>query len=260
MQHLHSNYTFSRDSQGGVSKLSQFGLPGLWEFITLCSNLRLGWGLKKTCSSLQELSNNVSHLTCTHRGQVDSSLLVVGSQIGNLTFGLFFVHNLCCKCPNGSCETIFDIYTSRPFHGYKEHLKTKCFDPCNLTLNFGSPKGLPCPHFRSMNVILTLLQSGVATPWEYGMEITSDMDLIFLYIRLGFVRWGSSFPSICPVIHPIIQVLHPWMKKMMEWEEDDNSWRRQECLHMFMWSCWWVRKSWMDQSGAHSSDTPIRQI
>jgi hypothetical protein len=26
-----------------------------------------------------------------------------------------FAHNLCCGCPNGSCEAIFDIYTSRPF-------------------------------------------------------------------------------------------------------------------------------------------------
>jgi hypothetical protein len=38
---------------------------------------------------------------------------------GNLTPGLSFVHNLCCKCPNGSCKTIFDIYTSRISNGTK---------------------------------------------------------------------------------------------------------------------------------------------
>ncbi len=41
-QHLHPNDFLSQDSQGGVSKLSRFRLPGLWEFITPSSNLRLG--------------------------------------------------------------------------------------------------------------------------------------------------------------------------------------------------------------------------
>ncbi len=42
-----------------------------------------------------------------------------------------FVHNLCCRCPNGSCEAIFGIYVSRAFQRYKKHLKARCFDPCN---------------------------------------------------------------------------------------------------------------------------------
>ncbi len=41
----------SQDSQGGVSKLSWFGLSGFYEFITLCSDLWLGWGWKQTYSS-----------------------------------------------------------------------------------------------------------------------------------------------------------------------------------------------------------------
>ncbi len=39
--------------------------------------------------------------------------------IASLTPGLSFTHNLCCKCLNGSCEAIFDIYASRPFQQYK---------------------------------------------------------------------------------------------------------------------------------------------
>jgi hypothetical protein len=81
-------------------------------------------------------SNGVLHSTYTHRGRVDSRLLVVRSQIANLTSDLSFVHNLCCRCSNGSCEAIFDIYTSRPFQRCKKHLKTRCFDPYNRTLNF----------------------------------------------------------------------------------------------------------------------------
>jgi hypothetical protein len=78
-RHLHSNDFLSQDSQGGVPKLSRFGLSGLWELITPNSDLRSGWGLKQTSSSTQELSNSVLHSTCTHRGRVDSWLLVVGS-------------------------------------------------------------------------------------------------------------------------------------------------------------------------------------
>jgi hypothetical protein len=112
---LHPNGFLSQDFQGGVPKLSWFGLLGLWELITPSSNLRLGWGLEQTCSSPQELSNSVSHFTCTHRDQVNSWLLMVGSQTANLTPSPFFDHNLCYRSPNGSYEAILDIYSSRPF-------------------------------------------------------------------------------------------------------------------------------------------------
>jgi hypothetical protein len=132
--HPHPNGFYSWDSQGGVSKLSRFELPGLWELITPGSDLGLGWGLKQTCSSPQELSNGVSHSNFSHRGRVDSRLFVVGSWIVNLTLGPSFDHNLCYRCPYGSCEPIFDIYTSRPFQRYKEHVKARCFDLCNRAL------------------------------------------------------------------------------------------------------------------------------
>jgi hypothetical protein len=48
--HPYLNGVLSWDSQGGVLKLFEFGFPGLCEFITLCSNLWLGWGLKQACS------------------------------------------------------------------------------------------------------------------------------------------------------------------------------------------------------------------
>jgi hypothetical protein len=137
----------SRESQGGFPKLSWFGLSRLWKVITPRSDLWLGWGLKQNCSSPQELSNGVLHFTCTHRDRVDHRLLVVGSQIVSLTPGPSFDHNLCCRCPNGSCEVIFDIYTSRPFQKYKEHLNAKCFDPCNQALSFRKSQRTPSSHF-----------------------------------------------------------------------------------------------------------------
>jgi hypothetical protein len=146
-RHLHPNGFLSRDSQREVPKLSRFGLLRLWELITPSSDLWLEWGLKKTCSSPQELSNGVSHSTCTHRGRVDSWLLVVRSQTASLTPGPSFDHNLCCRCPNGSCKAIFDIYTSRPFQQYKEHLKARCFDPWNRALKFRESRRTPSSHF-----------------------------------------------------------------------------------------------------------------
>jgi hypothetical protein len=104
------NGFLSRDSQKGVPKLPRFRVSQLCTTITLCSDLRLGWGLKKCYSS-----NGVSHSTCTHWGRVDSQFLVVRSQTASLIPGLSFCHNLCCRCPNGSCKPILDIYTSINF-------------------------------------------------------------------------------------------------------------------------------------------------
>jgi hypothetical protein len=125
----------SWDSQVGVPKLQQLGLPRLWGRITFCANLRLQWGLKKSCIPRRELSNSMSHTACTQQNRVDSQLLVVGSQIGNLTPGLSFGRNLCYWCPNGKCEPILRIYASRDFRWYKEHFKARSFDPCNRVLN-----------------------------------------------------------------------------------------------------------------------------
>ncbi len=113
---LHINGSFSRDSPGGVPKLSRVGVSGLWELIFPNYQLRLERGLNQSCSSPRELSNSMSHSIIGRREEVDSRLLVVGSKIASLTSGLFFAHNLGYRCPNGTCKAILDIYTSRPFH------------------------------------------------------------------------------------------------------------------------------------------------
>ncbi len=126
--HPHSNGFNSRDSHGGVTGLSQFELPELWEVITPDSDFGLERGLKQTCSSPQELSNGLLHSFCAPRGRVDSRLFAVRSPIASLTFGPSFGHNLCYRCLNGPCEAIFDIYTLRPFQQYKEYLKTSTIE------------------------------------------------------------------------------------------------------------------------------------
>jgi len=118
----------SRDFEMGVPKLPKLGLPWLWSPITLCSYLRLRWGLK--CSPRRELSNGMLHTTFTQGNRVNSWHLVVRSQIGP-SFG----HNLCFRCPNGWCKPILDIYVSISFQWYKELFKPLGFDPCNCSLN-----------------------------------------------------------------------------------------------------------------------------
>ncbi len=112
---LHPNGSFSRDSQVGVPKLSWVGVSGLWTLITPRPELGLGRGLNQSCSSPRELSNAMSPSFRRRQGKVDSRLLMVGSQTGNLTPDPSFANNLGCRCPNGSCEAILDIYTSRTF-------------------------------------------------------------------------------------------------------------------------------------------------
>jgi len=148
LPHLHPNGFFSPDSQSGVPKLSRFGLLELWTLITPRPKLGSGRALNQSCSSPRELSKGVSHFTCTHRNRVDSRLLVVGNQIASLTPGPSFDHNLCCRCSNGSCDAILDIYTLRPFQRYKERLNMRCFDPYNSALSFWESRRTPKSHFR----------------------------------------------------------------------------------------------------------------
>ena len=135
LPHLHPNGSFSQDSQSGVPKLSRFRLPGLWSPITLREDLKSKCGLKQSCSSRRELSNGMWHVVCSQVNRVDSRLLVVGSQTANLTPGLSFGHNLCFRCPNGSCEPISDIYVLRAFQWYKELFSPMGFDSYNCSMN-----------------------------------------------------------------------------------------------------------------------------
>jgi hypothetical protein len=113
----------SQDSELGVPKLPKLGLPQLWGPITSCAHLQLKWGFKQSCSPYRDLSNGMSHATCMQQNRVDSRLLVIKSQIVNLTPSPSFGHNLCFRFPNGSCKPILDIYVLRTFQSYKELLK-----------------------------------------------------------------------------------------------------------------------------------------
>jgi hypothetical protein len=117
-----------------VPKFSKLGLLALWRPITYRVDLRLTWGLKQSCNSCQELSNNMWHATRMHVFQSNSWLLMVRNQIDILIPDLSFGHNLCFKYSNGSCEPILDIQVSRTFQWHKGIFNSMKFDPRNHSL------------------------------------------------------------------------------------------------------------------------------
>jgi hypothetical protein len=120
-------------------------VPGLWELITPDCIVWSQQGLNQSCSPRRDLSNAVSHSRFGGRDEVDSRLLMVGSQTASLTPGPSFAHNLGCRCPNDQCEAIFDIYASRPFQWHQEHINARCFGPCCRTLNIQESRRTPNP-------------------------------------------------------------------------------------------------------------------
>jgi hypothetical protein len=158
----------------GVLKFPKLGLLRLWGPITLCPNLWLRWYCKQSCSPHQELFNGMSHVTLTQGNWVDSWLLVVGSQTANLTPDPSFGHNLCFKCPNGSCEPILDIYVLITFQWYKELLNPLSFGPSFTLWTFRSPPGFQLPRWK--------------LPWECEGSFPHTF----------FHSWASSFgPQPC---------------------------------------------------------------
>ncbi len=102
----------------------------LWGPMTLCANLWLRWSLKQSYNLHWKLSNSMSHTICTQGNCGDSQLLVVESQIANLTLILL----LAIICPSGSCEPVIDRYVLIVFQWYKERLNPMGFDLYNCLL------------------------------------------------------------------------------------------------------------------------------
>jgi hypothetical protein len=95
----------------------------------------------------------MSHAQIGRREEVDSRLLVVGSQTASLTPGPSFAHNLGCRCPNRQCEGIFDIYVSRPFPMTPRTLQCEVFFPLlSSSEHSGVPEDSQPPTFPSVGL------------------------------------------------------------------------------------------------------------
>jgi hypothetical protein len=154
--HLHPNGFYSRDSQGGVLKLSWFGLPRLWELITSGSDLELGWGLKKTCSSLQDLSNGY---------RTPPAHTEVGSIPDFLLSGVKLPVWLLALLSTITCVVDVRMAYTRPFstsklQGLSNDIKNTSrrgvLTSAIELWSYGSPGGLQVPTFGSVSLIFTL--------------------------------------------------------------------------------------------------------
>jgi hypothetical protein len=130
-----SKYHFVSELPSGSPEIPKVGNPATLGPTTLFIDLGWRWNLKQRCRPHWELSNGMSHITCTQGNR--------GDQIVMLTFGPFFGHNLCFKCPNGSCEPILNIYVLIAFQWYKELCNPLGFDPCNCSLRIWKSNGTP---------------------------------------------------------------------------------------------------------------------
>ncbi len=161
-----SKWLFIPGLSSGSPEIAKFGTPATLRVHNFLNRPLIE---NRSCSLHWELSNGVSHATCTQGNRVDSRLFVIESQIVNLTFDLSFGHNLCCKCANGSWEPILDIYASINFQWYKELFKVRGFDLCNYSLNFRESIGTPTPnmgvHLGVWEFIITLSHTFESLSW-----------------------------------------------------------------------------------------------
>jgi hypothetical protein len=127
-------------------------LSELWTVITRNFRVWLRRGLNQSCSPRWDLSKAMSHTWIWCREGVDSRLLVVGSQTTNLTPGPSFAHNLGCRCPNGQCEAIFDIYVSRYFQWHHEHPNEVFWALMSSSEHSGVPEHSKSPTFPNVRL------------------------------------------------------------------------------------------------------------
>jgi hypothetical protein len=137
----------------------------------------------------------MSHATYTQGNQGGYWLLMVGNQIDNLTLNLSFGHNVCFKCPNGSCKPILNLYVLRSFQWYKELFNPMGFDPCNCSLKIRESIETPTPKVR---VQLGVWRFILPRAWNVTFDLhtwPTPLQAFALVAspRLGLQHFVSSF-------------------------------------------------------------------
>jgi hypothetical protein len=142
----------------------------------------------------------MSHATCTQGDWGDFQLLVAKNQIDNLIPDLSFGHNLCLKCPNGSCKPILDIYVPKKFQWYKELLNLMGFDPYNCSLKVWKSIGTPTPKMGAHLGVWGFIPSHSPT-FPRTWNVTP---------RLPF--WPAPLQALALVMSPRLKLEHERMK------------------------------------------------
>jgi hypothetical protein len=142
------------------------------------------------------------HATCTQGDWVNFWLLVVGSQTANLIPNPSFDHNLCFRCPNGSCK-ISDIYVLRAFQWYKERLNVMSFDPCNRSLKIRKSTETP-----TSKVGVPLGVRGFIPSHSFALPGAWNL-------TLGLPSWPALLQALALVASPRLGLRHSlWTRSM----------------------------------------------
>jgi hypothetical protein len=99
----------------------------------------LNLGEANTLYSMVGHRTSIQMTFCPETPKWESWLLVVKSQIGDLTPDPSFGHNLCFRCPNGSCEPISDIYIRRASQWFNNSSIHWVLIPAITLWRFGIP-------------------------------------------------------------------------------------------------------------------------
>jgi hypothetical protein len=134
----------------------------------------------------------MSHTQIGCREEVDSRLLVVGSQIASLTPGPSFAHNVGCRCPNGDVQManarLFSISTFQDLFNDTKNTPMRGVLGLAVELStFGSPEGLQIPNFSKCwvsppHLAKVGLRQGLHLPkWELPWECEGSFLHTFLH-------------------------------------------------------------------------------
>jgi hypothetical protein len=159
----------------------KIGTPTTLEAYNFVFRPLIVWDLKQSCSLGQELSNGMWHATCTKGSQGDSRLLVVNSQIGNLTPSPSFGHNLCFNYPNGSCKPILDVYVPEATNDVKNFSIQWILAPTITLWKFKSLSKLQLPKWELTWECEGSFPHTLPHSWEHKMWF---MAFLFGYTQL----------------------------------------------------------------------------
>jgi hypothetical protein len=185
-----SKWHFVPGLPNGSPEIPIVGTPATLGPHNFVCRLLIGWSFKQSCNFCQDLSNGMLCATCTQGNRVDFWLLVVGSQTANLIPDLFFCHNLCFRCPNGSCKPILNISVSIFFQWYKKLFNPMGFDAYNRPLNIWESIRTPIP---KMGVHLGM--------WRFIPSHSFALPVIW-DVTSGLTFWPATLQALALVMSP----------------------------------------------------------
>ncbi len=112
------------------------------------------------------------------------------------TPGPSFGHNLCFKCPNGSCEPISNIYVPKAFQWYKERFNPMDFDPWNCSLNIQDSIGIP-----------TLKVGALLGMWGFIPSHSPTLPRAW-DATPGLLSWPAPLQALALVASPRLELWH----------------------------------------------------